>query len=107
MDVADADVKGRRYFGKDLQVQEGVALDDRGLILLEIAREGGAADDIGAALVINKVGKVGGALHDQALADGERHQGSILADHKEVYEVVLGTGLLHKVEVTVCDAGSP
>ena len=45
-DVADADVQGRRYFGKDLQIQESVALDDRGLILLEIAREGGAAGKV-------------------------------------------------------------
>ena len=50
--IAAGDAKGFGNPCKYGQIQTGVAFDDSSFVLLEIAWEGGTADDIGAAFVV-------------------------------------------------------
>ena len=82
--VPGGDVQGLGNLAEQGQVQTGVALDHRPLILQEVAGEGGRADEVGPALVADHMGQVGHPLIHQLPPHGKGHQAGVLFQHKQV-----------------------
>ena len=97
--IAGGDVQGRRDFGKHRQIQPGVAVDDSGFVLQEIAGEGGVGDDIRAAVVEHDVGQMGHPCLHQPFAHRKGHEAGILADHEEVEGIAGSRSFFHEVLV--------
>ena len=77
-----------------------MALYYSSLIFLEIAGECCTADDIGAAVVVADIFQMGRSVHDQLFADGKRYQACVLADDKQVENIIFRGGLFYQILVS-------
>ncbi len=81
------------------KIQPGLAFDHGGIVLLEVGREGGRADDVGAAVVVDDVVKLCRALLHQPLPHLEGHQTLFLGYDEEVQKIGSPGGGFHQILV--------
>ena len=86
--IASANAQGMGDFREDDQVQFCMAFNDSVHVLLEVTGEGGAADNIRAAVMIYDIVQMGGALCYKAPAHLKGCQACVLADHEQVDRVI-------------------
>ena len=73
---------------------------DRQIIFLKVAGERGTADNIGTAVMINDILKVGSSLFDEPLTDRIGKIAGIFTDHEKMEPIIFLTGLLHQITVS-------
>ena len=76
-----------------------MTFDDCIFILLEIAREGGIADDIRTAVVVADIFQVSGSFHDELFPYLKRNQACIFTDDEEVKQIIFSGSFFDKVLV--------
>lgn len=94
----DAEPLGNLY--KNSKVQVGMTFYDRQIIFLKVAGERGTADNIGTAVMINDILKVGSPLFDEPLTDRIGKIAGIFTDHEKMEPIIFLTGLLHQITVS-------
>ena len=77
-----------------------MTFDDCIFILLEIAWEGGIADDIRTAVVIADVFQMCSSFHDEPFSYLKRNQACILTDDEEMKQVIFSGSFFDKVLMT-------
>ena len=97
--VPGGDIQAFCDLAEQGQVQPGMALDHRRLILQEVAGKGGRADEVGSAPVADHMGQAGHPLRHQLPPHGKGHQTGVLLQHEQMDGGELPGRPLHQGQV--------